>query len=81
MGSIMIGTGGTLTYAKYDPKFRESLKAHTEIMDNVIKFIWQEDKTFLERFKYLVGNNRIDSEVNSKSEVISEPEVFGNKKA
>lgn len=59
----MVGTGTTLAYAKCEPRFRESLKARSEIMDNVIKIIWQEDQTYLQYLKQLIGHNRTDTEV------------------
>lgn len=44
----MVGTGVTLSYAKYHPQFRENLKDHIRVTDDVIKFLWQEENTYAE---------------------------------
>ncbi|KAE8750856.1 hypothetical protein FOCC_FOCC002284 [Frankliniella occidentalis] len=43
-------TGGTFSYAKYDPEFREWLNTQIPYTSDAINILFQEDQTFSERF-------------------------------
>lgn len=44
-GAITLVGGATLGYAKYDPQFRKTLVEYVPFTDNLIKFIFQEEKS------------------------------------
>lgn len=45
IGALALVGGGTIGYAKYDPKFREWLKEQAPFTDDMIKVIFQEEKS------------------------------------
>lgn len=53
---LTIVAGGTLSYAQYDPEFREWLNGQVPYTSDAIRILFQEDQTFSERFNtYLDG--------------------------
>lgn len=70
--TMMVGAGATLSYAKFNPQFRVTLKKHVAFTDNTIKFIWQEEQTYGEYLKnwFAVEDNKID--INSDSKINSD---------
>lgn len=46
IGALALLSGGTIGFAKYNPDFRDWLKEQAPFTDNVIKFIFQEEKSF-----------------------------------
>ncbi|KAB0794847.1 hypothetical protein PPYR_11686 [Photinus pyralis] len=50
VGFFTLIGGGTIAYAKYDPNFRQWLGANVPLTDGFIKFLFQEERTYLESF-------------------------------
>lgn len=50
VGFVTIVGGGTIGYAKYDPKFREWLDENVPYSDGFIKFLFQEERSYLDSF-------------------------------
>lgn len=49
MTGLAVVTGGTLSYAKYDPEFREWLNTQVPYSSDAINILFQEDRTISER--------------------------------
>lgn len=47
--AIAVVAGGTLSYAKYDPAFREWLNNQVPYSSDAINILFQEDKSISER--------------------------------
>lgn len=48
IGAVTLVAGGTLAYAKHDPDFRQQLAEYAPFTDNLIKFLFQEEKSIWE---------------------------------
>uniref|UniRef100_A0A1B6E8T4 MICOS complex subunit MIC60 n=1 Tax=Clastoptera arizonana TaxID=38151 RepID=A0A1B6E8T4_9HEMI len=48
LGVLLAGATGTVTYAKYDPEFRKNLTENVPGTDKIIKFAFQEEKSYSE---------------------------------
>ena len=48
--ALAVVAGGTMSYAKFDPEFREWLNNQVPYSSDAINVLFQEDKTFSDRF-------------------------------
>lgn len=55
-GALALFCGGAIGYAKYDPNFRCYLTEYLPFTDGVIKFVFQEDKSYSESIKGIVNS-------------------------
>lgn len=56
LGTAAAGIGGSIAYAKYDPKFRKTLDDYVPGSDSFIKFISQEEKSYADNVKDSISN-------------------------
>ncbi|XP_044735187.1 MICOS complex subunit Mic60 isoform X4 [Chrysoperla carnea] len=94
-GTLTLIGGATLCYAKYDDQFRKYLKGNVPFTDDLIKFIFQEELTYEQRYqniqntvsKYIpsfLSTQTPESTLTSasKSKIVQEfPEKSGSGKA
>lgn len=57
-GALALAGGAIIGYAKYDPDFRCHLVEYVPFTDDVIKFVFQEEKTYYESLQDLYAGWR-----------------------
>lgn len=56
LGVLLVGTAGVIGYAKYDPDFREVLTETIPGSDDVIKFVFEEEKPYMENINDMINH-------------------------